>query len=100
MLNVNFRSLGFSTECLGQHSGAPQEANLGDGNGWGQYSLKCFIVFFHILSPVNETAEIRWNYGDAQLGACKETIEGGDHFRYWPQNGPQGDRCGSCFFCL
>ncbi|KAF8803437.1 hypothetical protein BYT27DRAFT_7110147 [Phlegmacium glaucopus] len=69
-----FLSFGFSAECLGQHSGAPQLANLGDGNG-----------------PVNETGEIRWNYGDAQLGACKETIQGGDHFRYWIQNGPQGD---------
>lgn len=69
-----FLSFGFSGECLGQHSGAPQEADLGDGNGWE-----------------NETAEYRWNYGDPQLGACKETIQGGDHFRYWPQNGPQGD---------
>lgn len=49
---------------------------------------------------MNETAEIRWNYGDAQLGACKETIEGGDHFRYWPQNGPQGNRYGLGIICL
>jgi len=69
-----FLSLGFSNECLGQHSGAPQQANLGDGNGY-----------------VDETSEIRWNYGDAQLGACKETVEGGTHFRYWFQNGPQGN---------
>jgi len=69
-----FLSLGFSNECLGQHSGSLQAANLGDGNGY-----------------VNETAEIRWNYGDAQLGACRETIQGGSHFRYWIQNGPQGN---------
>lgn len=31
-----FSSFGFSNECLGQHSGAPQEANLGDGNGYSQ----------------------------------------------------------------
>ena len=27
------RSFGFSGECLGQHSGSDQAANLGDGNG-------------------------------------------------------------------
>jgi hypothetical protein len=30
---LKIRSFGFSGECLGQHSGAPQAANLGDGNG-------------------------------------------------------------------
>lgn len=65
-----YLSLGFSAECLGQHAGDDQGADLGDGNG-----LK------------NETAVIRWNYGDPALGACKETIEGGNHFRYWVQDG-------------
>ncbi|KIM40952.1 hypothetical protein M413DRAFT_445725 [Hebeloma cylindrosporum] len=69
-----FLSFGFSGECLGQHSGSNQAANLGDGNGYR-----------------NKTAVIRWNYGDAQLGACKETIQGGNHFRYWVQNGPAGN---------
>jgi len=69
-----FLSFGFSSECLGQHSGSDQEANLGDGNG---YKI--------------ETAVIRWNYGDPSLGACKETIEGGNHFRYWVQNGPSAN---------
>ena len=41
---------------------------------------------------VNETAVIRWDYGDPQLGTCKETIEGGAHFRYWVQNGDKADR--------
>jgi hypothetical protein len=41
----------------------------------------------------NETAVIRWNYGDAALGACKETIQGGNHFRYWVQNGDKANRC-------
>ena len=41
----------------------------------------------------NETAVIRWNYGDPSLGACKETIEGGNHFRYWVQNGKSANRC-------
>ncbi|TFK34742.1 hypothetical protein BDQ12DRAFT_336518 [Crucibulum laeve] len=69
-----FLSFGFSGECLGQHSGSDQAANLGDGNGYK-----------------NETSVIRWNYGDPQLGSCKETVEGGNHFRYWVQDGPQGN---------
>ncbi|KAF8963025.1 hypothetical protein BDZ97DRAFT_1732534 [Flammula alnicola] len=72
-----FLSFGFSGECLGQHSGSDQEANLGDGNGY-----------------LNETSVIRWNYGDPQLGSCTETIQGGNHFRYWVQNGPNGNRYG------
>ncbi len=71
-----FRSFGFGGECLGQHEGANQAANLGDGNGY-----------------VNETAEMRWDYGDPQFGTCKESIQGGDHFRYWAQNGLDGNRC-------
>ncbi|KAF9533197.1 hypothetical protein CPB83DRAFT_942859 [Crepidotus variabilis] len=66
-----FLSLGFSGECLGQHSGEDQAADLGDGHG-----------------TKNETAVIRWNYGDPQLGSCKETVQGGNHFRYWVQDGP------------
>ncbi|KAH8806619.1 hypothetical protein DL96DRAFT_1671895 [Flagelloscypha sp. PMI_526] len=64
-----FTSFNFSGECLGQHQGEPQIANLGDGRGW-----------------VNESAVIRFNYGDPQLGTCTETIKGGDHFRYWVQS--------------
>ncbi|KAJ3568247.1 hypothetical protein NP233_g5837 [Leucocoprinus birnbaumii] len=69
-----FVSFGFSGECLGQHSGSDQEANLGDGNGY-----------------LNETGVIRLDYGDPQLGTCKETIQGGNHFRYWVQNGPSAN---------
>ena len=36
---------------------------------------------------------MRWNYGDPELGTCKETIQGGNHFRYWAQNGNGGNRC-------
>lgn len=39
----------------------------------------------------NQTAEMRWDYGDPELGTCQETIEGGSHFRYWTQNGKQHD---------
>ena len=53
-----------STECLGIHLGDPQAANLGDGNGW-----------------VNQTLELRWDYGDADVGTCLESLLGGNHFR-------------------
>ncbi|KZT39477.1 hypothetical protein SISSUDRAFT_1061080 [Sistotremastrum suecicum HHB10207 ss-3] len=69
-----FQSIGFSGECLGQHEGDDQQADLGDGHG-----------------ALNETAVIRWDYGDPSLGTCKETINGGNHFRYWIQNGPKAN---------
>ncbi|KAI0712014.1 hypothetical protein C8Q76DRAFT_796910 [Earliella scabrosa] len=65
---------GFGAECLGQHAGLPQTANLGDGNG-----------------QKDESAVLRWNYGDPEFGTCRETIQGGNHFRYWVQNGPNGN---------
>ncbi|CAE6470919.1 unnamed protein product [Rhizoctonia solani] len=63
-----FLSIDFSGECLGQHLGSDQQADLGDGRG-----------------AVNETAVMRYNYGDPYVGSCRETIEGGNHFRYWVQ---------------
>ena len=42
-------------------------------------------------STVNQTAVIRWDYGNVQLGTCEETIEGGNHIRYWIQNGPEAN---------
>lgn len=88
------RSLGFSSECLGQHSGTGQAANLGDGNGYStypQYSHPVTSISRIGISQENETAVIRWDYGDPELGTCKETIQGGNHFRYWVQDGPQGN---------
>ncbi|KAH9954977.1 hypothetical protein BC827DRAFT_1142256 [Russula dissimulans] len=69
-----FLSFGFASECLGQHSGSDQEANLGDGHGY-----------------LNESAVIRYDYGDPTLGTCKESVEGGNHFRYWVQSGSSAD---------
>lgn len=54
-----------STECFGVHLGDPQSANLGDGHG-----------------AVNQTMEIRDDFGDAALGTCLESLIGGNHFRY------------------
>ncbi|KAL7280040.1 hypothetical protein ACG7TL_006454 [Trametes sanguinea] len=69
-----FLSVGFGAECLGQHAGDAQTANLGDGKG-----------------QVNETSELRWDYGDPSLGTCTETIKGGNHFRYWVQDGSKAN---------
>ncbi|KAK0438332.1 uncharacterized protein EV420DRAFT_1623280 [Desarmillaria tabescens] len=60
-----------SEECLGIHIGDPQSANLGDGHGW-----------------VNQTMELREDYGNEELGTCLETIIGGNHFRVYRQDGP------------
>ncbi|KAI5833321.1 hypothetical protein K523DRAFT_120801 [Schizophyllum commune Tattone D] len=73
-------SVGFGAECLGQRDASQQRANLGDGKG-----------------SVNQTSLLRWNYGDPQLGTCTETIQGGNHFRYWVQNG-DSKNSGAYFF--
>ncbi|KAJ4488405.1 hypothetical protein J3R30DRAFT_3435633 [Lentinula aciculospora] len=68
---INFaKAIGFSEECLGIHLGAPQSANLGDGNDW-----------------VNQTIELRQDYGNSDIGTCLETLIGGNHFRVFMQNG-------------
>lgn len=48
---------------------------------------------------MNETAVIRWDYGDPTLGTCTETIQGGNHFRYWVQDGKSADS-GAIFMAL
>ncbi|TCD61905.1 hypothetical protein EIP91_007719 [Steccherinum ochraceum] len=72
---VNYaRAMGFSEECFGIHLGDPQSANLGDGNGW-----------------VNQTMELRQDFGLAGIGTCFETLLGGNHFRVYRQNGPKAN---------
>ena|SRR5271170_3539490 len=34
-----------SIECLGIHLGGPQSANLGDGNGWVNQTVRLFLRF-------------------------------------------------------
>ncbi|WWC89484.1 uncharacterized protein L201_004408 [Kwoniella dendrophila CBS 6074] len=60
---------GLGEECLGQHLGSDQSANLGDGKG-----------------NVTEVEELRYNYGNPYIGTCQETFNGGLHLRYWIQN--------------
>ncbi|KAJ7347111.1 hypothetical protein DFH08DRAFT_961484 [Mycena albidolilacea] len=64
------QAIGFDVECLGLHLGDPQTANLGDGRG-----------------DVNETRVLRSELGVLGLGTCLETLEGGNHFRDFPQAG-------------
>jgi len=67
-------AIGFDIECFGAHLGAPQTANLGDGHGW-----------------VNQTLELRNDYGNDILGTCWESLAGGNHFRMYRQNGPSAN---------
>lgn len=65
-------SANLSAECLGGGgpglAGSKQEADL-DGSG-----------------NATQINMLRWNFGDPWIGTCRETFEGGLHFRYWKQN--------------
>ncbi|EIN11367.1 hypothetical protein PUNSTDRAFT_131529 [Punctularia strigosozonata HHB-11173 SS5] len=65
------RAIGYDEECLDINLGAPQQANLGDGNG-----------------TLNQTAEFRASFNLPIIGTCLEGLTGGGHFRYWRQDGP------------
>ncbi|KAG1866714.1 hypothetical protein F4604DRAFT_1905013 [Suillus subluteus] len=68
---INFaRAIGFSEECFGIQLGGYMSADLGDGNGW-----------------VNQTIELRQDYGNTGGGTCLESLIGGNHFRIFVQNG-------------
>lgn len=69
------RALYFSPgSCLNISEGGFQTANLGDGNG---------------AKP--QTNIMRYNYKQGDGGTCIESLKGGDHFRYWIQNGTAAD---------
>jgi len=68
------RSIGFSFECLHLHAGGLQHANLGDGQGY-KPQLYEYRSIFSPRSP------------GAWIGACWESLAGGNHFRVWRQNG-------------
>jgi len=67
-------SIGFSYEFMGMHRGTVQLANLGDGNG-----------------PLPEIKVIRQNFSLPLIGTGIESLIGGNHFRYWRQNGPNAN---------
>lgn len=94
------RSLNFSGNCLGAVNSGGQAANLGDGQGNSASLPLPSLVSLHSLLTVIDTLlfdsgrnsaatqldEIRFNFGDIYFGTCRETFEGGNHFRYWKQN--------------
>ncbi|KAJ6478819.1 hypothetical protein C8R47DRAFT_631213 [Mycena vitilis] len=67
-------AIGLAKECLGFHLGDPQSANLGDGNGW-----------------VNQTMELREDFGTGYFGTCWESLVGGNHLRVYRQNGSEAN---------
>ncbi|WFD25023.1 hypothetical protein MEQU1_003733 [Malassezia equina] len=72
------RSIGFSFECLHLHLGGLQHANLGDGRGYTPQLFEYRSILFRD-SP------------GAWIGACWESLAGGNHFRVWRQNGTEAD---------
>ncbi|KIJ35564.1 hypothetical protein M422DRAFT_139913, partial [Sphaerobolus stellatus SS14] len=68
------RSIGFSHEFLGLHSGVLQTASLGDRNG-----------------PLPEIKVIRQNFNIPIIGTGIECLIEGNHVRYWRQNGAKGN---------
>lgn len=68
-------ALGFGVSCLGQ--GDPQTvmyANLGRGNERVRQG-----------SESGMNGVLRWNYGMPDMGTCKQSISGGNHFRWFVQ---------------
>jgi len=70
-LSEYFESLYFSPgSCAGISLGGSQQANLGDETGY-----------------INQTDVLRFNYYSGDSGTCLESVKGGNHLRYWIQNG-------------
>lgn len=70
-LQSYFRSLDFDFECLGLHSGKPQQAWL-DPRGW----VDQVFLFREVYTPL-----------DHLFGTCLESLVGGNHIRAWQQQG-------------
>ncbi|KAJ1030590.1 hypothetical protein NDA16_001499 [Ustilago loliicola] len=69
------RSFYFSPgSCLNISQGGYQTANLGDGNG---------------ARPQTNIMHLNFKQGDG--GTCLKSLKGGNHFRYWIQNGTAAD---------
>lgn len=73
-------ALGFGVSCLGQ--GDPQTimyADLGPNNQRVKQG-----------SGSGLNGVLRWNYGMPDVGTCRETFEGGNHFRWFMQRSRHG----------
>lgn len=74
-------AVNFGVSCLGQGDlESLQHANLGDGQtnrtqGTGD----------------GANGVLRYNYESPYVGTCQETFQGGNHFRWWRQNGTEAN---------
>lgn len=73
-------SINFGVSCLGQANGTQQLATLGDG-----------VVNRTQGTGSGANGVLRFNYYSPYVGTCRETFEGGNHFRWWKQNGSEAD---------
>lgn len=85
-----YLSIFSSRECLCIHLGAPQSANLGDGNGFVNQTVKHTSTLESTLT-ISLQIELRQDYSNAGIGTCLESLIGGNHFRWvdytwWLQN--------------
>ncbi|WFD38584.1 uncharacterized protein MJAP1_001543 [Malassezia japonica] len=69
-------ALGFGVSCLGQ----------GDDEGFMYANLGAENPHVQQGSMSGNNGVLRWNYGLPSVGTCRETIEGGNHFRWFIQN--------------
>ncbi|WFD31015.1 hypothetical protein MSPP1_002044 [Malassezia sp. CBS 17886] len=73
-------ALGFGVSCLGQGDNSSfQYADLGAGN-----------MNVRQGSVSGNNGVMRWNYGMPSVGTCKETVVGGNHFRWFQQHSSNG----------
>ncbi|CAO1629709.1 unnamed protein product [Sympodiomycopsis kandeliae] len=73
-------SINFGVSCLGQANGTLQYTDLGDGRGQRAQG-----------TGDGANGVLRFNYYSPYVGTCRETFEGGNHFRWWKQNGTEAD---------
>lgn len=69
-------ALGFGVSCLGQ----------GDDEGFMYANLGRENPYVRQGSMSGNNGVLRWNYGLPSVGTCRETIEGGNHFRWFTQH--------------
>lgn len=69
-------ALGFGVSCLGQ----------GDDEGFMYTNLGRENPNVRQGSLSGNNGVLRWNYGLPSVGTCRETIEGGNHFRWFMQH--------------
>jgi hypothetical protein len=76
------RSFGFSAECLGQHAGSDQGANLGDGNGYCE-QLFCQHIGWNLWADTLALLPSERNFcNTVELWRCAAWVLQGDGSRW------------------